>query len=66
VTVDGIPIPAATTDAAGGYAFAAVPFGSYRVTVTNGSCFTAATPELVVDGDETLDVTLAPRSDQYG
>ena len=34
VTIDGTPIPATTTDADGRYAFAAVPFGTYRMTVT--------------------------------
>jgi len=66
VTVDGTPIPSTTTGADGSYSFAAVPFGSYRVTVTNGGCFTATTSDLVVDGAETLDVTLPQRADQYG
>ena len=46
--------------------FAAVPTGSYRMTVTGGGCFTATTVDLTVNGDETLDVTLPQRTDEYG
>ena len=66
VTVTGTPIPSTTTDAAGGYSFAAVPFGSYPVTVSGGGRFTASTSDLTVHGDETLDVTLPQRTDGYG
>ncbi len=66
VTFDGTPVPAVTTGPDGRYSAAAVPFGSYRVTVAGGGCFTPMTSELTVDGDETLDVTLPQRSDDYG
>ena len=41
VTIDGTPIPATTTGADGRYAFAAVPKGNYRMTVTAGGCLTS-------------------------
>ncbi|MET0866312.1 MAG: carboxypeptidase regulatory-like domain-containing protein [Nakamurella sp.] len=66
VRIDGTPIPPVTTDADGRYFFDPVPFGTYRMTVTAGGCFTSSTTDLVVDGEETLDITLTQRSDGYG
>ena len=66
VTIDGTPIPATTTGADGRYAFAAVPTGNYRMTVTAGGCLTSTTVDLAVNGDTTLDVALPLRADGYG
>ena len=66
VTIDGTPIPATTTGADGRYAFAAVPTGNYRMTITAGGCLTSTTVDLTVNGDTTLDVTVPQRADGYG
>jgi hypothetical protein len=66
VTILGTPIPPATTDATGAYAFASVPDGSYQVTASAGACTSAQTLPLTVDADETLDFALAPRTDSFG
>ena len=66
VTIQGTPIAPATTDANGFYSFASVPEGSYSVQATAGRCNTPQTQSLVVDGNETLDFTLAQLSDSFG
>jgi subtilisin family serine protease len=66
VTIQGTPIPPATTDAAGFYSFASVPEGEYDVTASAGGCYETQTQHLVVDGDETLDFTLPQRHDNFG
>jgi len=66
VTIEGTPIPPATTDASGAYSFASVPEGEYDVTASAGGCYETQTQHLVVDGDETLDFTLPQRHDNFG
>ncbi len=66
VTINGTPIPPTTTAANGSYSFASVPNGTYTVTATAGGCFGSVTVDLVVDGNETLNITLPQRSDSFG
>jgi hypothetical protein len=66
VTIEATPLPPATTDAGGAYSFASVPEGEYDVTASAGGCYETQTQHLVVDGDETLDFTLAQRHDNFG
>ncbi len=66
VTIEGTPIPPATTDAGGAYSFASVPEGEYDVTASAGGCNETQTQHLVVNGDETLDFTLPQRHDNFG
>ena len=67
VRIDGTPIAPATTDAAGAYSFASVPDGSYTATASaTDRCLSGQTLPLVVDANETLDFTLAARSDSFG
>ncbi|HEY0639389.1 MAG TPA: carboxypeptidase regulatory-like domain-containing protein [Pseudonocardiaceae bacterium] len=66
VTINGTPIPPVTTAANGSYSFASVPNGTYTVTATAGGCFGSVTVDLVVDGAETLNITLPQRSDSFG
>ncbi|HEV8627572.1 MAG TPA: carboxypeptidase regulatory-like domain-containing protein, partial [Acidimicrobiia bacterium] len=66
VTIQGTPIPPATTDASGAYSFASVPEGTYDVTAEAGGCYETQTQQLVVDGAETLDFTLPQRHDNFG
>ena len=66
VTIEGTPIPAATTDASGAYRFADVPEGEYDVSATLRGCYDAQTQHLVVDGTETLDFALPQRHDGFG
>jgi len=66
VTIEGTPLPPATTDADGFYSFASVPEGEYDVTASAGGCYETQTQHLVVDGDETLDFTLPQRHDNFG
>ena len=66
VTINGTPIPPATTDANGHYSFASVPNGTYNVTATAGNCTSPATDSVTVSGDTTHDFTLAARHDAFG
>jgi subtilisin family serine protease len=66
VTVIGTPIPPATTAADGSYSFASVPHGTYQVNALNGLCTNSQTLPLTVDGPETLNFDLTPRSDSFG
>jgi hypothetical protein len=67
VSFGGTPIPPVTTNATGGYSFAAVPAGGYQVTARPVEpCLAAATQPLTVDGTETLNLTLGPRADEHG
>ncbi len=66
VTILGTPIPPAITDAAGKYSFASVPHGTYDVRAEGTRCLEAQTKSLTVDGDETLNFTLAERQDAFG
>ena len=53
VTINGTPIPPATTDASGHYSFASVPNGTYNVTATAGNCTSPATDSVTVSGNTT-------------
>ena len=66
VTLAGTPLPPAATGAGGAYGFAAVPEGSYDVDAEAGGCLGTQRQQLVVDGDESLDFTLASRGDGFG
>ena len=66
VTIAGTPIPPATSGADGSYSFASVPNGTYQVTATAGQCTGSQTLPLTVDGPETLNFSLAARSDSFG
>jgi subtilisin family serine protease len=66
VTVLNTPLPPVTTDASGAYTIPDVPVGSYTVEAEAGRCLVPQQQPLVVDGDETLDFTLAGRSDGFG
>lgn len=66
VTINGTPIPPTTSAADGSYSFASVPFGTYTVTATAGGCFGSVTVDLVVDGNETLNITIPQRGDSFG
>jgi hypothetical protein len=65
VTIVDTPLPSAITDAAGHYTFDAVPNGTYQVVVFAG-CFSDATANLTVDGDEVLDFALSKKVDSFG
>jgi subtilisin family serine protease len=66
VTIEGTPIASATTDANGAYRFPSVPEGEYDVSARPIGCYDPQTRQLVVDGDEVLDVTLPQRRDHFG
>jgi subtilisin family serine protease len=66
VTVLGTPIPPAITGGDGRYTFASVPAGTYQIRADAGRCFEQETRELVVDGDEVVNFTLAQRKDAFG
>jgi hypothetical protein len=65
VTIVNTPLPPATTDAAGHYAFDAVPNGSYQV-IASAGCFNDASARLTVDGDEVLNFSLTKKADSFG
>jgi hypothetical protein len=62
----GTPIPAETTDASGAFSFADVPVGDHTLTAKADGCRDIETLELTVDGSETVDITLGPKTDAYG
>jgi len=66
VTIQGTPIPPAISAADGSYSFASVPNGTYQVSASAGQCTSSQTQSLTVDGPETLDFSLTPRSDSFG
>ncbi|SFF70439.1 Serine protease, subtilisin family [Actinopolymorpha cephalotaxi] len=66
VTVEGTPLPPATTDEQGRYSFDAVPEGSYTVTVAGSGCMAKESEDVTVDGDKVVDFRLADRTDDYG
>jgi hypothetical protein len=65
VTIVNTPLPPATTDAAGHYAFEAVPNGSYQV-IASAGCFKDASARLTVDGNEVLNFSLTKKVDSFG
>lgn len=66
VTVTGTPLAPAVTDEEGTFTFAAVPVGDYSLLISAGGCYSDTTLALTVDGDESLAVELAQKSDGYG
>jgi Malectin domain/Carboxypeptidase regulatory-like domain/Viral BACON domain len=66
VTILGTPLPPATTDAGGAWRIAAVPVGEYDLLADAGNCLETQQRHLVVEGDETLDFTLASHRDSFG
>ncbi|MEV0716696.1 carboxypeptidase regulatory-like domain-containing protein [Asanoa sp. NPDC050611] len=77
VTAAGAPVGGATvtiaseiepvtTGADGTFAFPSVPEGTYELAVTAGSCNAPFARQVVVDGDETVPVALAPKKDAFG
>ena len=66
VTIEGTPIPPAITDENGEFVFPSVPEGTYTLTVDAGGCLAEESVELVVDGDEVVDITLERQSDAFG
>jgi subtilisin family serine protease len=67
VTIEGTPIPPATTDATGLYSFAGVPAGTYNVQAWAGRCNDPQTLPLVLTGNLTaFNFALPPRSDAFG
>jgi subtilisin family serine protease len=65
VTIEGTPIPPATTAADGSYSFTGVLEGEYDVSTAPG-CYHPQSRHLVVDGDEILDFTVLQRRDTFG
>ncbi len=66
VQVEGTPIPPATTGADGTYSFDSVPEGSYTLTATGSGCLASLSKDVVVDGAEVVDFSLADQTDEYG
>ena len=66
VTIQGTPIPPATTNAAGQYSFASVPNGTYTVVATAGKCTNPDSHSVTVNGDTTQDFVLPSRHDSFG
>ncbi|MFF4877526.1 carboxypeptidase regulatory-like domain-containing protein [Micromonospora sp. NPDC000668] len=60
------PIDPVTTDANGAFAFADVPEGTYTISIEGGTCTSAFSEEVVVDGDETVTAEIARRYDDFG
>ncbi len=66
VTINGTPIPPATTDASGFYSFSSVPQGTYSMTATAGRCNDPQTQSVTVNGNITVDFVLPQRHDNFG
>ncbi|MEJ7654653.1 MAG: carboxypeptidase regulatory-like domain-containing protein [Chloroflexia bacterium] len=67
VTLIGTPLAPMTTDANGDYSFASVPEGTYTLAVYSAdNCRPDSQRELVVDGNETLDIGLGTLRDAFG
>jgi subtilisin family serine protease len=66
VALDGTPLPSTTTGLDGVFRFVDVPDGTYDVSVTARACTAAARQQVVVTGDETVDIPVAPRPDSAG
>lgn len=66
VSIVGTPLPKVQTDANGFFTYPSVPEGSYTLTVNGGGCYSDASVDLVVDGDEDVPVTVSQKSDSYG
>jgi len=77
VTADGTPVDGATvtiapqiepvvTGADGTFSFESVPVGTYELSVTAGGCYEPFSDEVVVDGNESVPVTLELNSDAFG
>ncbi|OLR91734.1 hypothetical protein BJP25_25290 [Actinokineospora bangkokensis] len=66
IKVDGTPIAAVTSAGDGSYSIPNVPEGTYRLSASAGGCTDPKVQDLVVDGDETVAITLPNRSDSFG
>ncbi|MEV0645780.1 S8 family serine peptidase [Phytomonospora sp. NPDC050363] len=69
VHIDGAPIDALTTTADGSFAFPKVAEGAYQITVVPAEpalCLGPLHGDLVVDGDESVALTLPYRTDAFG
>ena len=66
LTVEGTPLPPATTDEQGHYSFDAVPEGTYTVTVAGSGCIAGESKDVTIDADKVVDFQLADRTDDYG
>ncbi|WP_156038440.1 S8 family serine peptidase [Actinoalloteichus caeruleus] len=67
VVFDDHVLPAVTTDDEGGYAFDAVPEGSYALTAAGSACVEPVTRETVVSGfTRVLNFRLPDVTDEYG
>ncbi|HEX7277315.1 MAG TPA: Ig-like domain-containing protein, partial [Acidimicrobiales bacterium] len=67
VSMPGTPIGSVLADVAGGFSFPTVPEGSYTISATpSGGCLVQAQQAVVVDGDESLEVTVARKVDGFG
>ncbi|MDP1803677.1 MAG: Ig-like domain-containing protein, partial [Acidimicrobiales bacterium] len=66
VSLAGVPVPPAITDATGFFRFAAIPDGTYDVAVSAGPCMTGAGRELQLDADATENFELTLRRDGFG
>jgi subtilisin family serine protease len=66
VTVDGTPLAPATASAAGNYAIANVPQGTYDMTATGGRCNSPVTHSVTVSSATTRNFSLPSRTDTFG
>lgn len=63
VSIPGTPIASAKTNANGAYSLTGVPHGEYQIRAETNLCYTAQTQSLLVDAAETINFSLAQRSD---
>ncbi|GAA4227075.1 hypothetical protein FHR32_000157 [Streptosporangium album] len=66
VTIEGTPYPTVTTSADGSFGMAAVPVGTWRVSVKGARCGASTTTTVVVDGDEYVTINTPLRKDGFG
>ncbi|MEV6864078.1 S8 family serine peptidase [Streptosporangium subroseum] len=66
VTIEGTPYPTVTTSADGTFGMAAVPVGTWRVSVKGARCGASTTVTVVVDGDEYVTIETPLRKDDFG
>ena len=66
VSVTGVPVQPARTDAAGLFGLGPVPDGTYQVVASAGPCLSVATRDVVLAVDTTLAFVLAARRDDFG
>ena len=66
VSLGGVPVQPVATDGAGVFRFTAIPDGSYQIVASAGPCHAAATRDLLLQTDTTLDLALGVRRDSFG